>query len=299
MPVTIESIQSLYSNHRTYANAKSKLKRVNQLLQLTPDNEIHTQAYVDEFPLMCHLLLNTTGTSGGKIKSKDELTAYVGAIIGVVSRIETVNPLQDLYAKLRIADIPNPKPEFDAPPWDLTLTKLYNAAANCSNHFGRLVANIYSKGYVLRVGEVYNTTVVPLPGYNHLDLDSGQWTIKMHKNQARGERQFKVDQETLTIIKGLVNPRCPFLIHKSTLKPYTVQTLAKIGLVDLPCNSQLRNSYEQFNWYESNRSREEQLHWSVNVLGHSLQTVQGYYTRNDVQDRLRAFNSDSYETSSE
>ncbi len=278
---------SLYSNHRTYANAKSKLKRVNQLLQLTPDNEIHTQAYVDEFPLMCHLLLNTTGTSGGKIKSKDELTAYVGAIIGAVSRIETVNPLQDLYAKLRIADIPNPKPEFDAPPWDLTLTKLYNAAANCSNHFGCLVAHIYSRGYVLRIGEVYNTSVVPIPGYNHLDLDTGQWTIKMHKNQARGERQFKVDQETLATIKGFVNPRCSFLIHKSTMKPYTVQTLAKIGLTDLPSNSQLRNSYEQWNWYESNRSREEQLHWSINVLGHSHQTVLGFYTKNQVESDLK------------
>ena len=298
---TIESIKELYTNQRTYANAKSKLKRVNQLLELTPDNEIHTQTYVDRFPLMCHLLLTTKGTSGGVIKSKDELTAFIGAIIGAVTRTTggAVNPLQDMYSKLRLTDIPNPKPEFNADPWDLTLSKLYDAAANCSNDFGRMVANIYSKGYLLRVGEIYNTATVPLPGYNHLDLDTGIWTIKMHKNQARGDRQFKIDEETLTIIKGFVNPKCPFLIHKSTMKPYVIQTLAKIGLTDLPCNSQLRNSYEQWNWYESGRSRDEQMHWSVNVLGHSQQTVMGFYTRNDIQDRLRAFSSDSYETSSE
>jgi hypothetical protein len=300
---TIESILPLYTNQRTYNNAKSKLKRVNQLLQLTPVNEIHTQAYVDNFPRMCHLLLTTKGTSGGVIKSKDELTAFIGAIIGAVTRTLNGehNPLSTQYAKLRIADIPNPKPEFNADPWEITLQKLYDAATNCPNDFGRLVSCIYSHGYVLRVGEIFTTTIKPIPEYNHLDLDTGVWTISNHKNKARGDRTFKVNEECLIKIRTFVNPKCPFLIHKSTLRPYTVQTLAVIELTDLPANSQLRNSYEQWNWNASGRTRDQKLHWSINVLGHSEATVQGYYTRNDVQDSLRAFNfnSDSYETSSE
>lgn len=288
---TIESIKSLYSNTRTYNNAKSKVKRVNQLLGLEPLNEIHTQAYVDQFALLAHKLLTVPGTSGGTVKSKDELTAFIGAIIGAVTRTLNGehNPLSALYAKLRISDIPNPKPEHDAEPWDVILGRLYEASLRCSNEFGRLVAVIYSHGYVLRVGEIFTTAVKPLPDCNHLDLDTGVWTIVQHKNKARGSRQFRVEPECLSLIRGFVNPKCPFLIHKSTLRPYTIQTLAVIGLNDyLPSNSQLRNSFEEWNWKSSGRTREEKLHWSVNVLGHTEQTVMGYYTRNEVQDRLRA-----------
>ena len=290
---TIESIKSLYSNIRTYNNAKSKLKRVNQLLGLTPDNEIHTERYVEQFAMMAHMLLTTPGTAGGMIKSKDELTAFIGAIIGAVTRTLNGehNPLSTLYAKLRISDIPNPKPEHDAEPWNIVQGKLYEASLFCSNDFGRMVALIYSHGYVLRVGEIFTTSVKPIPGYNHLDLDTGTWTVTNHKNKARGDRKFTVTQELLQAIKPYLNPGCPFMIHKSTLRPYTIQTLAIIGLTDyLPSNSQLRNSYEEWNWNSSKRNREEKLHWSVNVLGHSEHTVQGYYTSNSVESTLRRLN---------
>lgn len=282
-------------------NAKSKLKRVNQLLDLEPHNVIHTKAYVDQFSKICHKLLTQKGKQGGQIKSKDELTAYVGTIVGAVTRTLNgePNPLKELYAQLRVSDIPNAKPEFDADPWDVTLEKLNHAKVNCPNPFGRLVATIYSYGYVLRVGEIFNTAVKHISGYNWLDLDTGIWMIVNHKNQSKGVRKFVVDRNLITEIRKFVNPKCPYLIHKTTMEPYYTQTLACIDLTDLPCCSQLRNSFEQFNWHQSRRSRQEKLYWSVDVLGHSEQTVHGHYTRNDVQAELRALNSDSYETSSD
>jgi hypothetical protein len=51
---------------------------------------------------------------------------------------------------------------------------------------------------------------------------------------------------------------------------------------EIPCNSECRNSYEQWAWKESGRSQEECLSWSINVLGHSESTVLEYYTKQQV-----------------
>jgi hypothetical protein len=67
-----------------------------------------------------------------------------------------------------------------------------------------------------------------------------------------------------------------------------MQTHSVLELDDyLPSNSQVRNSYEEFNWSSaSNRTYEQQLDWSTNVLGHSENTVLAHYTSNKVEQEL-------------
>lgn len=290
--MNIEAIKGLYDNRRTYENTRTRLKRVNTLLHLDPIDSIHTEEYVKQFATMAHLLMTETGVKGGVLKSKDELTAYIGSIVGAVSRTlassGSVNPLTQLLAKLKLTDIPNPKPVFDAPPWSQVYAKLDYASVNCSNKFGRIVAICFKHGYVLRVGEIFNTSTIPIDGLNYLDLNNHEWNISIHKNVSRGSRKFSVTKEFVNELTTLLTTHCPLLIHKSTLMPYTVQTLAVLDLNDLPSNSQIRNSYEEWNWNESGRSREEQANWSVNVLGHSENTVMSYYTSNKVESELNA-----------
>ena len=290
--MSIESIKGLYDNRRTYENTRTRLKRVNTLLRLTPIDVIHTEEYVRQFATMAHLLMTETGVKGGVLKSKDELTSYIGSVVGAVSRTlaskGSTNPLTQLLAKLKLTDIPNPKPVFDAAPWSDVYNKLHDASINCPNKFGRIVSICFKHGYVLRVGEIYNTSTTPIDGMNYLDLTNHEWNITIHKNVSRGSRKFTITKEFVDELTPLLSPHCPLLIHKSTLMPYTVQTLAVLDLNDLPSNSQMRNSYEEWNWSESGRSREEQIYWSVNVLGHSENTVMSYYTSNKVESELQA-----------
>lgn len=291
MTAPIESIAELYDNPRSYANAKSKLKRINELLHLEPTNAIHTEEYVRQFSRMCHLLMTETGRKGGQVKTKDQLTAYVGALVGAVTRTldGERNPLKESYAKLKASDIPNPVLEHDAPPWSTLKQQLEEAFMFTDNDFGRMVALIYSYGYVLRIAELFNTTIKPMEGFNYLNLDTGEWTITQHKNKARsGARQFTIDKGLLDMIRGFVKRKVPYLIYKSTKEPYTVHTLAVIGLNDLPSCSQIRNSYEQWNWNQSKRTHEERLDWSLNVLGHKYETAIVHYTKNNINSELRS-----------
>ena len=274
----IQQIKSKYDNVRTYENARSKLKRVNALLNLEPVDVIHTEQYVNQFDNLTHLLMTVTGAKGGMVKSKDELKALVGAIAGAVSRtlpIGQVNPLTKLITKLKASDIPNPKPVSDAEPWDVILSKFDKVIQENPNTFAKIVAVCYKHGYVLRIGEIFNTSTTKIYKFNYLDLDNLEWQVPIHK----GIRKFTVTKEFADELRPLLSDKCPLLIFKSTLQPYTIQTHAVVDLDELPSNSEIRSSYQQWNWSaKSGRTKDEQMYWCTNVMGNSEITAITYYT---------------------
>jgi hypothetical protein len=285
--MNIESIKEAYDNQRTYQNTKTRLKRVNTLLRLEPVNVIHTDEYVRNFSQLAHLLMTEIGSHGGILKSKSELVGYIGSISGAVSRANKgFNPLTQLLSRLKLTDIPDQKPTFDAEPWVDTLAKLDNAIARCPNQFGKIVAVCYKHGYVLRVGEIFLTSIKDHETFNYLDMDNLKWYIRFHKNQRRGVREFPVTQEFIDELNLYRGGGHHLLVHKTTYEPYTVQTHGVLELDSLPSNSQIRNSYEEYNWNGSDRTYEEKLNWSVNVLGHSENTVMAHYTSNNVERDL-------------
>ena len=287
--MNIESIKEAYDNQRTYQNTKTRLKRVNTLLRLEPLDVIHTDEYVRNFSTLAHLLMTETGSSGGVIKSKSELVGYIGSVSGAVSRANkgSFNPLTQLLSRLKLTDIPDQKPTFDAEPWSNTLVKLNNAIACCPNQFGKIVAVCYKHGYVLRVGEIFLTSIRDSDQFNFLDMTNLKWHIRFHKNQRKGTREFPVTQAFVDELNLYRGGGHHLLIHKTTYEPYTIQTHSVLELDDMPSNSQVRNSYEEYNWSaDSGRTYEEQLNWSVNVLGHSENTVMAHYTSNTVEQDL-------------
>jgi hypothetical protein len=285
--MSIESIKDAYDNKRTYQNTKTRLKRVNSLLRLEPNNVIHTEEYVNNFSSLAHLLMTNTGDKGGVIKSKTELIGYIGSISGAVTRLNKgFNPLTQLLARLKLTDIPDTKPKFDAEPWTNTLVKLNAVIKDCPNQFGKIVAVCYKHGYALRVGEIFLTSITDHPTFNYLDMDNLKWYIRFHKNVRRGTREFPVTKEFIDELNLYRGGGHHLLIHKTTYEPYAMQTHAVLELDSLPSNSQIRNSYEEYNWNTSGRTYEEKLNWSVNVLGHSENTVMAHYTSNTVERDL-------------
>ena len=266
----ISEINDKYDNVRTYENIRSKLKRVNNLLSLEPVEVIHTNEYVKSFSKLVDLLT-------AQLKTKEELVAFMGGIAGAVSRslpFGKINPLSKLIVQLKKTDMPIQVLSSDATPWSDNLKKINKIISEHANPHAKIVAICYKHGYTLKIGEIFNTTTVKTEGFNFLDLDNKEWNIC--------KRKFTVTKEFIDALRPLLSNACPLLIFKSTMRPYTIQTHAVLDLDEFS-NTEIRNSYTDFVWYQSYFPVSEKISITKQILGHSELTSMAYYKSNPAE----------------
>jgi hypothetical protein len=282
----IDDFKETYVNKGTFANTKTFVKYINKILDL-PEDEIHNETYVERFNELVVALIKTD-----RYPSTTQLSSKLGCLTGLLNRIyvSKPNPLISLVKSLSSTVTPlNLTPRatpFTAPKWTDVLTNLKVIIDKDYPPGAKIIATFYLHEYVLRVSEIFHTTFVKMDGFNHLDIENKEFVIYNHKNMTKSKepRKFPITDEFINDIVKFRHPICPYLIFKNTFAPYlSTLTHTTVQMPDtIPSNSECRNSFEEWNYKHSGRPVSECEQWSLNVLGHSLNTVQEHYTRNDT-----------------
>lgn len=287
--MNIDSVKVLYDNHKTFLNVKSILKRVNELMGYTPLLEVHPDMYVKNFELMCNKML-----SSGLAISKSDLLSKLNSIVGIMTRMrKDPDELRSKILELKTdqtKQLPDVQPKHDARSWSDILNILQNIIDKSLNQFAKILAVCYKHGYVLRLGEIFNTTTSttgrPASASNFLDLQNKEWTINEHKAADRvGQRKFPVTQAFVDELKKYITFPDYLLIYKSNYTAYATPLLGMIGINDFTVN-EARNSYEEWNWKQSGRTLKEKRFWSEKVLGHTEQVARQFYTAHDMEANI-------------
>lgn len=291
----IDFYASTYQNRGSFANVKSFVRYVNRILELSPDDNVYPGYYEKHFKtIVCRMIKSE------QYATLNQLISKLGNLTGLLNRVYTtkVNPLiqlvKDLNSTLTPLDFKERGVAFTAPPWDKICEDLKKVLIDSTvDKNAKVIAVCYLHENVLRVAEIFNTTLKKIEGFNHLDLESGTWTIYNHKNKLKSDkpRQFLVTEEFVNdIYRVLDGDTCPFLIHKDTLTAYTSSLTHHTARMPsyIPSNSECRNSYEQWSHKDSGRDPTEANWRSINILGHSVNTAHEHYTRNDTVIEINA-----------
>ena len=293
--MNISNAKDLYDNVKTYANVKSALKRVNELMGYEPALDLHYEKYVQHFELICGKIL-----SSGLSKTKTDLLQKFNFIVGIASRLK-IDPtdLRQKVMELKLdttQTIPDAQPQNDARPWSEMLQVLQHEIDTNKNKFAKIMCICFKHGYVLRCGEIFKTTTgfnIPTTKLNFLDLNSRQWTITEHKSQgSAGVGGRSIPARTFPVTKEFVDELRPYiyvpeflLIYKSNRSAYSTHLLHSVD-IDSFSNNELRNSYEEWNWRNSGRTLAQKRFWSENIIGHSEIIAKLYYTTHMIESNI-------------
>jgi hypothetical protein len=268
--MNIESIKTVYDNESTFANVKSLLKRINNLLELKPVDYIHAHIYSERFEELCSKL-NT--------KSIGELKIKLNMILGAIKRfdIDRCGAFRDKINALKTGEIILTHREEESRSWEELLKLFEQEIESNPNRFARIACVCFKHGYCLQINEIYGTTLragTPSSAPNHLNLETKVWTISDHKHSSKiGDRQFKVTQEFIDELLPHLEFLDYLLVYKKNMEPYKSNLLSSIGITGFT-NNEVRNSYERWNWNDSGNTKAESMMRCVDILGHTVQTAE-------------------------
>jgi hypothetical protein len=292
--ISIDNLQQQYPNKGTFANTRSFIRSINRFLELAPDTGIYTDHYIASFSkIVCRMIESESYPNVMQLSSK------LGSLSGAIQRTLKPNEpnkfstlVKSLSSDTTPLNMPIRPMTFTAEPWNQLNVKFQRILKDdyCLN--AKVIALCYIHEYCLRIAEIFHTSINPIDGFNHLNLDTCIWTINNHKNfNKEGKpRVFEVSQEFVDGLKLLLNPYSPYLLHKKNYQPYTTcftHNTANLP-ADMPCNSEVRNSFEEWSWKHSGKTQEQLLYHSIHVLGHAESTVREHYTRNDTVLEINA-----------
>lgn len=269
---SLESIQSsdnYIANKRTFANYRSILNKVNLHFGWEPDKVYYDRLNdkKEEIADFCQ--------QQWKISN----IAHLTSIMRIISSLMTRTGFGDKHAMRsysrslnRILTVPALPVKSNAPIWTEIQPKLA-AAADRYTVVGKIAA-IFSYGYVLRVGEIFNTRIDKRDGYyNYLDLDECVWHVINQKNGK--PKTFDVEGRLCKFLKG--GNLGVWLLGKANGEQYAPAShILKSHKWKFPSNNDLRKSYETWNINDSGRAPQEIEYWNM-VLGHSSNVAHDYY----------------------
>lgn len=286
----MEMIKDTYDNGKTFANAKSIVRRVNTLLELKPLDYLHVHIYVSDFDKLCDRMVSV-----GMAKTKKEVVYTMNQLTAIIKRfdINKTHGLRDKIDAFNYSDAKLPEvsvTENVARSWE-DMLKLFNyEIENNPSRNAKLACVIFKHGYVLNLKELFATTTQlgrPIVAGNFLDLDNLTWTLHDHKNdKVVSARKFNVTQEFVDELKKYIELDNYLLFYKSDFQMYSTALLSSLGISEFK-NSEVRDSY--INWLWSNKSIEEATRISQDIIGYLPQAVKQYAVkfanvgRNDPQ----------------
>lgn len=270
---SIESLQdsdNSVTNARTFANYRCILNKVNRYFGWEPD-KVYYDRLNDRKEEVAECCLKQW-----KIGNINHLQS----IMRILSSLMTRTGFGDRHAMRsysrslhRIMTVPTRPAKSDVPDWTVIQPKL--AAVRDVTTIGGRVAAIFSYGYVLRVGELFDTKLVDDGEgfHNYLDLDGCVWHIVNQKNGK--PKSFDVNPDLCKFLKD--GNLGTWLLGKNNGQKYSrASHLLKNHRWKFPSNNDLRKSYETWNIHDSGRTPEEVSAWST-ILGHRDNTVDDFY----------------------
>jgi len=288
--MNLEFIKSTYENSKTFANAKSLVKRINNLLELKPNEYVHPHMYVSEFEKLAARLF-----TAGIAKTKKEIVYTLNQLSAIIKRfdISKTQNLRDKIDGFNYSDIKLPErdlTETTARPWEEMLQLFNYEIENNPNRCAKLACVIFKHGYCLNIKEIYSTTTKlnrPIIAQNFLDLDNLTWILNDHKNdRVTNARKFSVTQAFVDEARKYIEMENYLLFFKSNFEMYGTSLLSSIGISGFT-NAEVRNSYLHYIW--SNYSKEDAMRISSNIIGFLPEAIKRFAVkyadvgRNDLQ----------------
>lgn len=220
--------------------------------------------HAEDLPDICKVLWNITSIASLKQKLSAISSLMTRSRFGKDHNIKKLIRNADRMQYVEVKTVGKKIPDWET---DLLpkLKELSKQDGVCGT-----IAKIFSYGYVLRVGEIFTTTLIDNGISNFLDLDAGKWIVRNQKNGT--PKEFDVDPELCKQIS-----RGRWLLRKSDGEQYckSARTLKYHGW-QLPDNHTIRKSYETWNINNSGRDGEQKATWHK-ILGHTKETAEDYY----------------------
>lgn len=288
--MNIDMIKSSYENPKTFANAKSMIRRINNLLELKPADYVHEHLYVAEFETLCARLF-----TAGIAKTKKDIVYTLNQLVAIIKRFD-ISKIRDLRDKIDGFNYGNATlPELDAVsdkvrPWEEMLKLFDEEIENNPNRNAKLACVMFKHGYVLNIKEMFATTTGlgrPIIAQNFLDLNNLVWTLNDHRNDAvTGARKFPVTQEFADELKKYIELDNYLIFHKSNYEMFGTAQLTSVGINSFKI-TEVRDSYLHYIW--SNISNEDATEISADIIGflpEAIKRLNKKYAlvgRNDLQ----------------
>jgi hypothetical protein len=167
----------------------------------------------------------------------------------------------------------------NVPSWTDTILPILDDVANDldMSPIVRIIAYLYSFGYVFRPTQIFTTKVVKSPDNNYLDLDTGRYEIK---NQKNGKKiSFMLPKKLVDLIRPLSGST--YLLEQRHVRGtgyVSSRTHAfKYHGWDIDYSvHDFRHSYDTWLHKESNLSTEE-IKERDRILGHTVASAKSYY----------------------
>lgn len=247
------------------------LRTINKLMNWNPFDVLYFTKINENYNKVKDII-----KSHYKLTSTDKYREKISCLASLMSKAfpNEENKLKLLTnnagTMLSIADTREKKNVDD---WITLRNKLCDTAKE--NSVRGLISLIFSYGYVLRVNEIFTTSIIPTDdlSLNYLDLDSNVWYIR---NGKTGFREFKVCQDFCDEIKNKCQGQT-FLIEKEKNKIFS-KSCRRLTYVPLkwefPKNNLIRSSFETYNLKYNDPDQQQ---YYFNVLGHTSATAEVHY----------------------
>ena len=276
-PRPITDLKDLYPSVGYYNNARSTIRSLNKWLELDLEM-VYPKIYDDKFSEIMQWIPQRY-----RIMNHGQISSKVAQIQSALERCGCTNSKFKLK-RHQVNEIPIkviPK-QFPTQTWPELKDQLDKVISTCPLPNARAIAICYRHGYLMRSGEIFQTSTIPDPNLNYLDMNGLVWYIRAPLTKNRMDRQFPVTQEFCTQITPYI--RNGRIITKKNGQPYTSKcyslTMIKANGY-MPKVSVMRSIYENWNWSRTDATDTEKCRISVDILGHSACTANANYTLNE------------------
>jgi hypothetical protein len=273
--VPFSEIEDGFTNANTLRNMRSFLTVLNRHLDLDL-NIIHVTEYEDNLDkivswIKSHYAIFTNSDMRIKILMVSSLITRCTPKSDKPNKFKAYAAQIEQYAPIESV----PKERKEIPKWETEVMADLDRIISSRNKVCQILATCFKHGYVMRINQLFSTALYDRDGFDWIDLKGKMWHIRDQKND--DVWSFPITDEFQKDISALVGRNKAFLIEKSTGTPYA-QGKQRLSLHKWKSigNTELRQSYEEWNIYRSGRTVAEQAFWH-RVLGHTRTAVLRWY----------------------
>jgi hypothetical protein len=230
--MNIDTIKDKFDSSKTFANVKSIVKKINELLTLTPVNIIHAHEYDARFNELIQVMI-----SSRFVRNKSDLINKLQIVVNCISKFDAgkTSIIRPKIILLRKAELEMALAIVtDAVPWSSMLMSIDDELEHNPNRNAKIVCTFFKHGYCNNLGDILATATCAGNEHNHLDMDALTWTV-------RG-KVIPVSAEFVADIRKLIEINDFLLIYKSTGEKYKTTLLSSIG-IDTFKMQDIKNSY--------------------------------------------------------
>ena len=236
--VDIKELRERYSSDSYYRSSKALINKINKHFGWQPDT-LPIREYEIHINQIIKFIVNNYA-----VYDKETLSAKLSAICFPLKAHGYDGELLRKKDELGNITYPQRAGAGDGAvvkqSWDEMKATLDLYVKGSHHPGGRIVALTYKYGYLLPLADIVKTKVAHREQNKHfLDLDSGVWYLAPDIDRNKPGKEFQVDADYVSKIKGYIRTGSAWLISKKGGLPYTSQVamrhldLAGVSLQDV------------------------------------------------------------------